>query len=179
MTLLQISQLGHPVLRQKAAPVPIKDIKNKDIQDLIDNMIETGVDNGGVGIAAPQVFQSLQIFIISSKSNPWYPKAPTVKPTAIINPTIISLSKDKDLSWEGCLSFPGVKGRVSRHKTVTATFLDRNGKQKQKTFKGLLARVFQHEFDHLQGIMFTDITDPKTFVTEKEYQKILRKASKK
>src|SRR3989344_4187690 len=111
-TLLQIDQLGHPVLRQKARSV--ENIKSKKIQQLIDDLISTVMDVDGVGIAAPQVYQSLRIFIIASHPNPRYPHAPKMKPTAIINPKILDMSKGKAKDWEGCLSIPGLRGLIPR-----------------------------------------------------------------
>ena len=89
--LLQVAQLGHPVLRKKAKPV--KNINDPSVQELIDNLIMTVMDVDGVGIAAPQVYKSLRLFILASHPNPRYPKAPKMKPTAVINPKIISLGK--------------------------------------------------------------------------------------
>jgi len=176
-TLLQISQLGHPILREKAKEV--ENVSDPAIQALIDDMIQTCQDVDGVGIAAPQVYQPLRLFIIASKPSPRYPNAPDMEPTAIINPTIVSASDEKEKGWEGCLSIPGIRGLVPRHKSVTVSFTNRNGQQEEKTFDDFVARVFQHEYDHIDGIVFLDHTNPKDLVTEKEYQKIVRDSAKK
>src|SRR3989344_339104 len=107
VTLLQIAQLGHQVIRKKARAV--KNIKDKRIQQLIDDMIATCLDVDGVGIAAPQVYTSLNLFIVASHPNSRYPKAPKLKPFAVINPKIIAKSKTKNGDWEGCLSIPGIR----------------------------------------------------------------------
>lgn len=173
-TLLQIAELGVPLIRQKA--LPVEKIDDPKIQQLIDDMIATVIEVDGVGIAAPQVYQPLQIFILASHPNPRYPKAPKMKPTAIINPTILSTSQTKNSGWEGCLSVPGIRSEVSRLDTITASFYDRNGKQQEKTFSGFVAKIFQHEYDHLQGEVFLDrLKDMKGVITEKEYQRLFRK----
>ena len=175
--LLQISQLGHPVLRQKAKDV--EDVKNPGLQQLIDDMIATCKDANGVGIAAPQVYQPLTLFIIASKPSSRYPNAPEMEPTAIINPTIISTSTKKEEGWEGCLSIPGIRGLVPRHRSITVSFTDRNGERQKKTYRDFVARVLQHEFDHINGIVFLDRTKPTDLATEKEYLKIIQGIGRK
>jgi peptide deformylase len=133
---------------------------------------------GGVGIAAPQVGHSLRIFILASKPNNRYPNAPTMEPTAIINPIVHSFSVEMEDGWEGCLSVPGIRGIVSRHKSLTASFTNRFGRPEEIECVGFVARVFQHELDHLNGIVFLDRTDPKNLATDKEYQRILRESAK-
>lgn len=176
-TLLQISQLGHPILREKAKEV--ENVKDPAIQALIDDMISTCQDVDGVGIAAPQVYQPLRLFIIASKPSPRYPHAPDMEPTAIINPTIVSASEETEKGWEGCLSIPGIRGQVPRHKSVKVSFTNRNGEQEEKTFDDFVARVFQHEYDHIDGIVFLDRANPKDLITEKEYQRIVRETATK
>lgn len=175
-TLLQISQLGNPVLRKKA--IRVKNIKGADIQSLIDNMIETCKDSGGVGIAAPQVNQSLRLFIMALNPSPRFPNAPDMELTAIINPEIISFSSEWEMGWEGCLSVPGIRGSVTRCKSVTVRYTNRQNQHEERTFEGFLARIFQHEHDHLDGIVFLDQTDSKNLVTLAEYQRIIQEAPK-
>src|SRR5258706_13033729 len=120
MTYLQVAQLGHSILRKKTKLV--KNFDDPILQQLIDNMIETCVDVNGVGIAAPQVYQSLKLFILASRKNPRYPHAPNMKPLAMINPRIISplpLNNTMTKDWEGCLSIPGVRGLVPRMDQIT------------------------------------------------------------
>lgn len=151
-TLLQIAQLGAPVLRKKAKAVT--KISSVETQKLIDDLIATCKEVDGVGIAAPQVYKSLQIFILASYPNKRYPKAPKMKPTAIINPKILSFSSKKEKDWEGCLSIPGIRGSVSRSHQITVEYTSKLGRKVTKSFKGFVARVFQHEYDHLHGILF-------------------------
>ena len=175
--LLQISQLGHPVLRKKAAE--ITNFKSKELQELIDDLIATVEDVDGVGIAAPQVYESKRVFIVASYPNPRYPNAPKMKPTAMINPIIIKNSEEVEKDWEGCLSLPGIRALVPRYKNIKVEFFTREGKKQTKTFKDFIARIFQHELDHLNGKVFTDRADPKDFMMEKEYQKMMAKEAKK
>lgn len=171
-TLLQVAQLGHPSLRQKAKPV--KNIQDPKIQILIDNLIATAMDVNGVGIAAPQVYESVRIFIVASHPNPRYPHAPHMEPTAIINPKIVSRSTKKAKDWEGCLSIPGIRGLIPRHTEVTVAYTDRLGKKHKQVFVDFIARIIQHENDHLDGILFLDrVESNKELISDKEYQKII------
>ncbi|MBI3619632.1 peptide deformylase [Candidatus Roizmanbacteria bacterium] len=163
---LQIAQLGHPVLREKAQEV--KNVDDPRLQSLIDDLIATVMDADGVGIAAPQVYQPIRLFIIASHPNPRYPNAPTMKPTAVINPTIIYRSKDKKKDWEGCLSVPGIRALVPRHKVVKVRYSTRTGKSIEREFTDFVARIFQHEYDHLEGVIFLDrLTSSKDIISEK------------
>ncbi|MDD2487329.1 MAG: peptide deformylase [Candidatus Gracilibacteria bacterium] len=172
--LLQISQLGHEVLRKKASFV--ENINNKEIQDLIDDMINTVKDSNGVGIAAPQVYESIRIFIVASNPSQRYPDAPKMEPTAIINPEIVYYSDEILKDWEGCLSIPGVRAMVPRNKSIEVEYTDRDGNSQKCQFEGFIARIFQHEYDHLEGLVFLDRLDStKDIITEKEYQKIISK----
>ena len=175
-TLLQISQLGHPILRRRADDVGAFD--EPALQALIDDMIETCRDVDGVGIAAPQVYQPVRLFIIASKPNPRYPGAPEMEPLAVINPAIIAASEEMEKDWEGCLSIPGIRGLVPRHRSVTVSFTNRDGAREERTFDNFVARIFQHEHDHIEGLVFLDRTSSKEMVTEKEYQRVLRAAPK-
>ena len=175
--LLQISQLGNPVLRKKAAE--ITNFKSKELQELIDDLIATVGDVDGVGIAAPQVYESKRVFIVASYPNPRYPNAPKMKPTAMINPIIIKNSEEVEKDWEGCLSIPGIRALVPRYKTIKVEYFTREGKKQTKIFKDFVARIFQHELDHLNGLVFTDRADSKDFMMEKEYQKMMEREAKK
>ena len=175
--ILPIAELGCGVLRTKAQSV----LSPEDlaIQELIDNMVFTCEKGGGVGIAAPQVHQSLRILVISSKQTAAYPNAPEMEPLAMVNPKIISTSTRQERGWEGCFSIPGIRGIVPRYRTVRVAFTDRNGKKQRKTFRGFVARVFQHEFDHLEGILFLDRADPESLATDKEYFRIVTETKPK
>lgn len=172
--LLQISQLGHPILREKAEEV--QHIQNPEVQELIDDMIATVADVNGVGIAAPQVYRNERIFIIASRPGPRYPDAPELEPTAMVNPVIIHTSNNVEKEWEGCLSIPGIRGLVPRYKTIKVGYYTRKEKYVETELDDFIARIFQHELDHLNGMVFLDRLDStKDVITEKEFQKLIRK----
>ncbi|MCX7596089.1 MAG: peptide deformylase, partial [Fischerella sp.] len=128
----------------------------------------------GVGIAAPQVAQSYRVMIVASRPNPRYPDAPEMEPTAMINPKIITHSTAVVKGWEGCLSIPGIRGLVPRYEAVEVEYTDRNGKLQKQLLNGFIARIFQHEHDHLDGIVFLDrLESNRDIVTEQEYQKLI------
>lgn len=165
-----IAQLGNAVLRKKAAEVDIENILDDEIQQLIGKMMLTVSEAGGVGIAAPQIHHSLRIFIMCSKPNARYPDAPLMQPTAIINPEILSYSKEKIKDWEGCLSVPSMRGLVPRYNQITVGYFDQQGNKKQKELTGFLARIFQHELDHLNGLTFIDQLDSTIdLISEEEW----------
>jgi peptide deformylase len=172
--LLDIAQLGDFVLRQKAQLV--QDVTDPHIQALIDNLIATAAAAKGVGIAAPQVTQSYRLFIVASRPSDRYPNAPMMQPTATINPRILARSEAIEKDWEGCLSVPGVRGLVPRSREIEVEYCDRDGNLHQTILTGFVARIFQHECDHLDGILFIDrLESNEDRFTEKEYQKIIRK----
>jgi peptide deformylase len=172
--ILEIAEMGNPVLRERASEV--EDIHDPWLQKFIDNLIATGINANGVGIAAPQVSVKKRIFIISSSPNIRYPNAPVMEPTAVINPEIISYSDETVKDWEGCLSIPGIRGLVPRHRSVHVKYLTREGKTEERDFSDFIARIFQHEYDHLNGVLFLDrIESNIDIITEREYMKLLRK----
>ena len=116
MTILDIAELGNPILRCQAQS--IDQVREPKILQLIDDLITTAESLNGVGIAAPQVSESYRLFIVASRPSIRYPQAPKMNPTAMINPTIISYSKEIVKDWEGCLSVPGLRGLVPREATI-------------------------------------------------------------
>ena len=173
MSLLKIARLGHPKIRCGAAPVTKEELSLASTQGLIDDMIETMRDANGVGLAAPQVHVSKQIIIIEvSPDNPRYPNQIAVPLTVLINPQILSHSEETEDDWEGCLSVPDLRGCVPRWSSVQVTGLDRNGNLLELESKGFLARVIQHEVDHLNGHVFLDrLSDLQTLTHLREYEK--------
>jgi peptide deformylase len=169
---LDISQLGSPVIRTLAQTV--SDIQAPAFQSLIDDMILTCKESKGVGLAAPQVGHSLCVLIMASYPNPRYPNAPLMEPTALINPRVLSFSEEKVKEWEGCLSVPGIRALVPRHTHIEVAYFDREGREVRACFDGFLARLFQHEYDHLIGKVFIDrIESTQELITEKEYQRLM------
>jgi peptide deformylase len=172
--ILEIAEMGNPVLRERASEV--EDVHDPGVQSFIDDLIATGLSANGVGIAAPQVGASKRIFIISSRPNVRYPNAPVMEPTAVINPEIISYSDETVKDWEGCLSIPGIRGLVPRSKSVRVRYVSRDGHVQESEFTDFIARIFQHEYDHLNGVLFLDrILSSTDLITEKEYAKLLRR----
>jgi peptide deformylase len=148
----KVALMGHPVLRQVAAPVSPADITTPDIQTLIDDMLETMNEYHGRGLAAPQIRESLQIFVMVWDFEPG--KAPYDQ--VLINPVIKSLTKQTSTFWEGCLSLPQLIGKVSRPNRVHVEALDRKGNKLSFIAEDFAATVVQHENDHLQGILYID-----------------------
>jgi peptide deformylase len=169
---MEVITLGHPVLHQRA--LPVQDSQAPEIQRLIDQLIELTQQRQGVGIAASQVGLPLQLMIVASHPTPRYPHASTMRPTALINPQILARSAAIVTDWEGCLSVPGQRGRVPRHESVTVAYTDRQGAAQTVEFRGFIARIFQHEYDHLQGQVFLDrVETPEAVVSEATYQAML------
>jgi peptide deformylase len=165
---LPIAKLGHPVLRLVAQPVT--DITDALIQQLIDDMLTTVATLNGVGIAAPQVHHSKRIFIMCSRPSVRYPDAPEMPPIAMINPQLISHGIEQSKDWEGCLSVPALRGLIPRYDSIEVSYLDRNGLPHHSKFNGFVARIFQHELDHLDGITFVDrLESTKDLYSESEW----------
>ena len=170
--VLEIAQLGAPVIREQA--VEIADIHDPQLQALIDDLFATVADENGMGIAAPQVSVSKRIIILSPKPNSRYPYAPTMEPTVMINPEMLWASSEMEKDWEGCLTVPGIRGIVPRHQAIRIRYQTRQGVMVETAYEGFLARVFQHEVDHLDGVVFLDrVESTKDLVTEKEWQRII------
>ena len=169
--LLEVSQVGNPILRQIAQPI---DRFDQPVQTLIDNLMATLLESNGVGIAAPQVAASYRVMIIASRPNPRYPNAPEMEPTVMINPRLVSTSDEMVKDWEGCLSVPGIRGLVPRHQAIAIEYCDRQGKLRQQHLTDFVARIFQHELDHLNGLVFLDrLETTQDIVTDQEYFKLL------
>lgn len=168
--ILQISQLGNPVLRQPSRVV--ENVKASRIQQLIDNLISTVQHAHGVGIAAPQAAMCDRLFVVASRPNLRYPQAPHMEPTAMINPRIVAASTETAKDWEGCLSIPGIRGLVPRSRAIEIEYTCREGKLHRQQLTDFVARIFQHEYDHLDGIVFLDRVESTTeLMAEDEYQK--------
>lgn len=171
-----IIQLGNPTLRQQAAWVD--NIQDQQIQKLIEDLILIVDKANGVGIAAPQVAAKHRLFIVASRPNSRYPQAPEMEPTAMINPRIIAHTTEKVKAWEGCLSVPGIRGLVPRYQTIEVEYSDSNGKSQTQELTDFVARIFQHEYDHLDGILFVDrLESNQDMITEHEYQKLIKQES--
>lgn len=168
----KIAQIGESVLRNKAQP--IVNPSDRQISELIDTLIHTAIAYKGVGIAAPQISNSCRLFIVASHPSSRYPQAPKMQPTAMINPRILSRSPEMVKDWEGCLSVPNVRGLVPRSPLIEVEYTTKEGEVKQQVLRDFVARIFQHELDHLDGIIFTDRVETEAdLYTEAEYQQII------
>jgi|TARA_R110002033_G_scaffold6754_1_gene25887 peptide deformylase len=147
--LLSIATTGEEILTQKAEPVTVFD---QALRTLADNMLSTMLNANGVGIAATQVFSKAAMFIMASNPNERYPDAPLMAPIVVINPQILAASAATEVGVEGCLSIPGQRLSISRHCEIKVQFQSLDGQLHQQTLTGFVARIFQHEYDHLQGI---------------------------
>jgi peptide deformylase len=169
-TLLEIAQLGNPVLRQTAEW--IEKPQDQALQVLTDDLLQTMIKSAGVGIAAPQVGITKQLVIVASRPTLRYPNAPEILPIPMFNPQLLEHSDETEKGWEGCLSVPGLRGLVSRYKSVTVEYQDRDGQTQNRILHDFVARVFQHEYDHLKGIIFIDRVENTTeLMSEQEYQR--------
>ena len=151
MAVRPVLRMGHPVLRQVAAPVA--DF-GPALQSLLLDMEETMREQHGAGIAAPQIGVSLRVVIFEMKENPRYPDIAPIPFTVLVNPKLTPLSEEQDSGWEGCLSVPGMRGLVPRYRELHYAGFDREGRLFERTVSGFHARVVQHEVDHLDGILY-------------------------
>jgi peptide deformylase len=158
MALREIVRLGHPALRTAASAVADPIAGDRELQGLIDDLLETMVDAGGVGLAAPQVGVARQLFVYGLASGV-EGEDPLIPDTVVINPMIEPEVGEPVHDWEGCLSIPDLRGLVPRHPAVRVRCLDRRGEPLEFVASGFEARVVQHEFDHLHGIVFLDRMD--------------------
>ena len=172
MAILKIARMGHPVLRQKAASV--SDPTSPRIKALIADMVETLIDIGGSGLAAPQVHvgERVVIFKVAPERTTGRPLDLAQELTAIINPAIEPIGEEKELFWEGCLSVPGLRGAVPRYRRIRYRGVSPLGEAIDHTVEGFHARVVQHECDHLDGILYLQrMTDHRLISFLEEWQR--------
>ena len=151
--------MGHPVLRNRAQPIPLQEIGTPRIQRLIDDMFETMREYSGIGLAAPQVHEPLRLFVAGLRSaeiGAELADDADMPFVTIINPQITLAGEPTEKGWEGCLSIPDIRGLVPRAPEVRVQAYDRAGRKVAFTARGLPGRVVQHETDHLDGILFFD-----------------------
>jgi peptide deformylase len=142
------------------------------VQQFIDDLIETMYEYDGAGLAAPQVHVSQQIVVMEVSRNPRYPQAPAIPLTVYVNPEITPLTEMMDEDWEGCLSVPGLRGRVPRYTKIRLRAYNRQGKRVDFVAEGFHARVIQHECDHLQGKVYLDrMRDTSSLMFIEEFMK--------
>lgn len=167
-----IAELGDPVLRAKCKLVARAEIKTPAFRRLLVDMFFTMHEENGIGLAAPQIGISKRLAVIEIYENKNRRKVSFFPKTVLINPRILRRSKKTVPSLEGCLSFMGIRGVARRSVAIEVAYTDENGKNIRRTLSGFPAVVFQHEIDHLDGLVYLDrVADIKTVMTEKEYQK--------
>ena len=171
MAVRKIIRMGHPTLRQVARTLEPAELASDDLNRLVDDMVDTLHDYGGVGLAAPQVDESIRLAIIEIDGGASrYGDIPSLPLTVFANPTVMVVNPQTEGFWEGCLSVPGLRGFVERPQHVRVDYLDLDGAAHQLELQGFLATVFQHEFDHLDGKLYTDrMSDSRKLVFEEEY----------
>ncbi len=151
MSILKVARMGHPVLRQRARVLEPTEVRTPAFQKLVDDMMETMYEYEGIGLAAPQVPESVRLFVAGVEGS-----GENLKVVPFVNPVIEALTTELAEDWEGCLSIPDLRGKVPRPREVRIRALDRRGKPFEMTLKNYPARVVQHETDHLDGVLFLD-----------------------
>lgn len=171
-SVVKFAQLGDPVLRRQARVV--ESVFSTGIRDTIEKMRILLTNSNGVGLAAPQVFNSVRILIIASRPSKRYPLAPEMEPVIIINPSFQALSQNKKKDWEGCLSIPEIRALVPRYEKIEISYSDEQGIEQKLIVGDFVARIFQHEYDHLNGLVFLDrVEDNQDIISESEFQKMM------
>jgi len=173
---LEILEVGHPVLRERARELSGAELASAEIQTLIDEMIETMRAAGGAGLAANQVGETVRVAVAEVDENPRYPYKPPLPLTVIVNPVIEALDDEVVLINEGCLSLPNLRAEVPRQVSIRLSYLDRTGAERSEIKRGLTAGTFQHEVDHLDGRLIVDRADPRSLMTWEQFERFHRDA---
>jgi peptide deformylase len=173
VSVREILEIGHPVLREPALKVTPEELRSDAIQGLIDDMIETVRAANGAGLAANQVGATVRIAVVEVRpGNPRYPYKPPIPLTVLVNPVIEPLDDEVAEINEGCLSVPNLRGEVPRWVNVSVRYTDREGVEHEEVRRGLTAGTFQHELDHLDGVLFVDrVIDPETLTTWEQFER--------
>lgn len=156
MAIRNVARMGNPILRQRAKEIAPDQIQSPEIQRLIDDMIETMAEYEGVGLAAPQVHESVRLFMIGDVYDPADDDRVLLPASVFINPEITFLTQEEQAYWEGCLSIPDLRGLVPRPRELRLSAYDRKGNKIEMVVDGFAATVIQHEYDHLDGVLFVD-----------------------
>jgi len=171
MSVRETILIGEPVLRETAQPVHNHD--SEQTQQIIHDLTDTMRADELIGIAAPQIGESVRVFVSEIRETE-YREGISDELRVYINPDITHFSRETELDWEGCGSIPGLFGKVERSTEITVNYVDKSGVSREMNATGLFARVIQHEVDHLDGILFTDHADPRSLVSAEYYQKYVR-----
>lgn len=168
--------MGHPILRRPARPLTPEELASEPVAALVEDMIETLHDYGGIGLAAPQVGESVRLAIVEIAGGPTrYGEIEPMPLTVLANPTIEVLDEASEAGyWEGCLSVPGLRGYVERPQHIRVAYSGLDGTPHALELAGFLATVFQHELDHLDGTLYIDrIKDSRLLAFDLEYERYL------
>ena len=172
MSIRPITTVGDPVLRRRATEVDRGELSSPEVQQLIDDLIETRRAAGGAGLAANQISASQRIAVVEVDASTRYTYKPLLPLTVLVNPVIEPLSDEQLVINEGCLSVPDLRGDVPRFLEISVRYLDRDGASQELVARGLSSGTFQHEVDHLDGVLFLDrVTDPRTFSTWEQFER--------
>jgi peptide deformylase len=177
LNVRDIVTVGHPVLRERARDLTPEELATPEVQSFIDDLIATMRNANGAGLAANQVGDLRRIAVVEVDNNPRYPYKPPIPLTVMVNPVLDPVGDETFPINEGCLSVPDLRGTLDRYVTVRVRYLDREGRPHDEVRRGLTAGTFQHEVDHLNGILFLDrVTDPTTFTTWEQFERFHRDA---
>jgi peptide deformylase len=173
MAIRKVARLGHPVLRQQTRELGKQEILSAEVQRLVADMVETMHEYSGVGLAAPQVHEPIRLAVIEIEQlNERYAVDVEQPLLVIFNARVSVLEPEEQGFWEGCLSVPGLRGYVERPRKIRVDYLDQHAVARSIVAEGFLATVFQHELDHLDGVLYVDkIKDPARFAFIEEYQR--------
>ena len=172
MAVLDIVRIGEPVLRAVAQPVAPDELAAPGFQRFLDDLVETMRAASGAGLAAPQVGVSRRVFCVEVHDNPRYPYKPDLDLRVLVNPELRVLSGETFLSYEGCLSVPDLRGLRPRALEIEVAYSDREGNRVVEELRGLTAGTFQHEQDHLDGVLFVDrVEDTRTLTNWESFRR--------
>jgi peptide deformylase len=176
VSVREITTIGDPALRARARELRRAELSSDKVQRLIDDLIETKRAAGGAGLAATQVGEAIRVAVVEVEpDNPRYPYKPPFPLTVLVNPVLEPLDDDVAEINEGCLSVPDLRGDVPRHLAIRARYLDRDGVEHEQVVRGLTAGTFQHEVDHLDGVLFVDrVGDSRTLSTWEQFERFHR-----
>jgi peptide deformylase len=177
VSVREIVTIGDPVLRERAREVTADELRSPEIQQLIDDLVETKRAASGAGLAANQVGEGLRIAVAEvERTNPRYPYKPPIPLCVMVNPVIEPVDDELMEINEGCLSVPDLRGYLVRRPGIRVRYLDRDGREHDEVKSGLTAGTFQHEVDHLDGMLFVDRVEPRTLSTWEHYDRHQRPA---
>ena len=177
MAVLKIAHIGNPVLRQRSRELTRDELGLQATQRFIDDLVETMRAANGAGIAAPQVHNPIRVCVVHVQKNARYPYMPDIPLTIMVNPALTPLTSETFENYEGCLSVPNLRGLVDRFTRVELAYWDRHGVEVKQTLRGLSAGVFQHECDHLDGMLFVDrVRDTTSLTTWTDFEEFHKQA---